>query len=660
MKEADAMRNAAALVGIVVLSIVIVAAAQEPAVFKVEGHGTEGRPAYDGGGVVRFLDARLAAQIVHYPAGEKEAAREIALPMEIRYEVLEPAPILLTSRMGTEYWRLYSFEAETMTAMYADEKIDLAKPGQHTAQATRAWFGPRYGPLPERGLAAIRGHYYFLIDRPDRHWIDVTDPPAFFDQRDVGRKLTFTLADLSDYSLAISEIQSTWEPGGPLRLKLTVTDFAGDVFPVVNVPLTVQAGDWSTELATEWGPLSEPTGWLRGSLPDPVPRQIVVRGTVSAQMPQELDRRDVAVTFNRGDGRTSPKAIKIAEQGYTLPRNQEGTVRETRAMWVSTSDIATAASTDALVGRAVRARLNMLIPDVFVRNTFLARSDLMPLSDRGEEGLDPLGYLIEKAHAAGLEVHPWFCVTYRDRHFRDWFQKKHGADVDMIDREGEPVPLGADVHRPEYRDFIVRLMVGVARDYEVDGVHLDYIRTMGQCYCPKCRAEFAEQFGRPLAEASEEDWIRWQRRAIGDIVRRTAEGVREVRPGARMSAAVFSNMHGGAVQGQDPAGWARAGWIDLVLPMDYQMQTLQVRSNERQFLKALDEDDKLVTGLSLYMRSGGDVMSRPPELVREQIELVRRLGIHGYCLFAYSHLSDEQLQMLREDVNAEPAVPYFK
>jgi hypothetical protein len=94
--------------------------------------------------------------------------------------------------------------------------------------------------------------------------------------------------------------------------------------------------------------------------------------------------------------------------------------------------------------------------------------------------------------------------------------------------------------------------------------------------------------------------------------------------------------------------------------MDYQMQTLQLRSNERQFLEALDDDSKLVTGLSLYMRSGGEVSSRPPELVREQIELVRRLGIHGYCLFAYSHLSDEQLEILREEINPEPAKPYFQ
>jgi len=36
------------------------------------------------------------------------------------------------------------------------------------------------------------------------------------------------------------------------------------------------------------------------------------------------------------------------------------------------------------------------------------------------------------------------------------------------------------------------------------------------------------------------------------------------------------------------------------------------------------------------------------------------MGIRGYCLFAFGHLSDEQLEMLRERVNAGPAVPYFR
>jgi hypothetical protein len=90
------------------------------------------------------------------------------------------------------------------------------------------------------------------------------------------------------------------------------------------------------------------------------------------------------------------------------------------------------------------------------------------------------------------------------------------------------------------------------------------------------------------------------------------------------------------------------------------MQSLQVRANERRFLEALDDDDSLVTGLSLYQRSGSQTSSRPAELVREQIELVRSMGIHGYCLFAFGHFSDEQLDLLRDEVNTEEAVPFFR
>ena len=637
------------------LLVVAVAGAEDPAVLKVKGRGSQGNAAYDGGGVVRFLDASMAAQLVHYDGGAA-----IGLPLEVQYDVIESAPILLTSRMGTEYWRLYNFENETMSAVYTDEKISLAQTGRHLARSDRARFATGYGPLPSPGLVGFRGHYYFLIDQPDGKWLDVVGPPPFFDRPELARKLTFTLSDLSEFSLSISEVQSTWESGGPLRVRLVVTDARGRVLPVVGASIGATAGDWNMKLDTHWGLLDEPTGWMCGHLPRVVPQRITFSATVAVRTPEKLEDREVTATFRRGDGQVGREAFDVAEAGYQLPRDAAGTIRETRAIWVSSSDVLTPENVDGLVERCRQARLNTLVVSIFVRNSLVAKSDLMPMGKNVAEGFDPLGYLIEKARAADIEVHPWFCATYRDRHFRSWFHQQRGVNVDMIDKSGKPISLGADVHRPEYRDFMVDLMVGVARDYPVDGIHLDYIRTMGRCYCDKCRREFAEEYAKPLGEATDEEWVAWQRGAIGEIVRRTAQGVRPVRPEAIMSAAVFSNMSSGASQGQDPGGWANAGWIDVVMPMDYQMQTLYVRSNERAFLAALDDDHKLATGLSLYMRSGSEVMSRPPDLVRQQIELLRRMGIHGYCLFAFSHLSDEQSAIIRDELNSESAVPYFR
>lgn len=642
------------LLSIVVLFSLSATAAAEPAEFPIRGQGAEGRTPYTGGGAIKFLDASLAAQVVHYDG------KELRLPLAIRYEVLQTAPIRLTSRLGSEYWQLYSVDATRMTPMYADDKLDLSKPGEQTATTRRAWFSPRSGPLPPAGLAGIRGRYYFLIDQPDGRWLDVATPPPFFDQRAIVRKLTMTLANLSKYTLALDTVQSTWKARGPLRLRLTVTDADGKTLPVVNVPLVARSGTWQTTLTTEWGPLDEPTGWMRGRLPAEVPEAITLEGHVSLETPEGPREQAVRATIPRGRGQLGDDAFRVAEQGYQLPRNAQGIVRETRAVWVAPSDLESVEEIQQAVDRIKQAGLNTIIPDIFLRNSFLARSPLFPADAKRAPGFDPLACLLDKAHAVGLEVHPWFCVTYRDQAFRDWFRTQHGTSVDMLDKTGKVIPLGADVHRPAYRDFIVNLMVGVARDYPVDGIHLDYIRSMDRCFCPACQAEFAQRFGKPLDTATDEDWTCWQREAIGQIVQRTAEGTRNARPGALMSAAVFSSLRSGALQGQDPAGWARQGWIDLVLPMDYQMQSLAVRANEGQFLEALDDDAKLVTGLSLYMRSNTQVSSRPAELVRDQIELVRRLGIHGYCLFALNHLSDEQFRLLRDELNREPAVPYFR
>ena len=85
-------------------------------------------------------------------------------------------------------------------------------------------------------------------------------------------------------------------------------------------------------------------------------------------------------------------------------------------------------------------------------------------------------------------------------------------------------------------------------------------------------------------------------------------------------------------------------------------------AEQREFLAALGEDhaDALVTGLSLYQKTGDGSVPRPPELVKEQIEQVRRMGVHGYCLFVTKYLNDEIIAVLRDDVNAEKAVPFYR
>jgi len=100
--------------------------------------------------------------------------------------------------------------------------------------------------------------------------------------------------------------------------------------------------------------------------------------------------------------------------------------------------------------------------------------------------------------------------------------------------------------------------------------------------------------------------------------------------------------------------------LSVVLPMDYTMDTFELRKNEQSFLDAMKDDGKLAIGLSIYVRSGGKASSRDASLVSEQLAMVRSLGIQGFSFFCYDYLSDAMLDMLRQGPLAEPAIPTFR
>ena len=122
MRSSQHRYHVALLGWIVAVLALPVASGQDMATLEVKGRGVEGRTPYRGGGVVRFLDASLDAQLVHF-TGEGE----VPLPLAIRYDVREAAPILLTSRLGSEHFHLYHFALETVSEMYADQKINLVR-----------------------------------------------------------------------------------------------------------------------------------------------------------------------------------------------------------------------------------------------------------------------------------------------------------------------------------------------------------------------------------------------------------------------------------------------------------------------------------------------------------------------------------------------------
>jgi uncharacterized lipoprotein YddW (UPF0748 family) len=166
---------------------------------------------------------------------------------------------------------------------------------------------------------------------------------------------------------------------------------------------------------------------------------------------------------------------------------------ELRGIWVHGTQIKTPAEADALIAKMDRANFNAAFVLVWYwGGQAYFRSTLCPMGDGVQPGYDPLGYMVEHCHKRGIQVHAWFVNgaygSPEVRHVLD----KH-PDWAVQDDTGT---LWYDFSKPEVRRFESDLMIECLRKYDVDGIHLDYIRYgPHQCYCDYCQQTFARRYG---------------------------------------------------------------------------------------------------------------------------------------------------------------------
>jgi len=350
----------------------------------------------------------------------------------------------------------------------------------------------------------------------------------------------------------------------------------------------------------------------------------------------------------------------LAGPAPELPRDGQGRVLESRAILDEGTGWSDPERIPEIVAKLRRAGFNVYIPCIWHGRGTRWPCEAADPDPRMAERLaalevDPLEVLIEQCHAAGIEVHPWFCVVKREGDVHPEFVE-------------ERTPQGFfDAHRPEFRDFVVGLMLHVIREYEVDGVNLDYIRTGGLCKGELCRAEYRERFGTDMEEDARAttpeggpnpNIVAWQDECIADIVRRVATEGRAIRPGLIVS--VDGHPHAPAdppdVNGRNEMPWVAAGWVDVVYGMDYDRELSWQRMDAAR--AASGHPEAFVTLCGNYQREAGRVVPRDGEHGAKLISYCRRRWPgNGVGLYLWSMLSDGQIEALRAGPFAEDAVP---
>jgi uncharacterized lipoprotein YddW (UPF0748 family) len=358
---------------------------------------------------------------------------------------------------------------------------------------------------------------------------------------------------------------------------------------------------------------------------------------------------------------------------------------EVRGLWVVRSTLTSPARIDELVRAAVDGGYNTLLVQVRGRGDAYYQSDLEPRAVElaGQPAtFDPLALTIERARAAGLTVHAWFNVNLVAGAATPPGDKAHIAVREpgwlMVPRQMAGTLSRLRPTSPAYLTQLTRwtrdrsdsveglflspipeasqqYTLSVVRDlltrYAVDGFHLDYIRypTNDFDYSAAALDAFRTQ-QLALAPAADRtrldgmttrDPLAWtsfypqqyedfRRARLNLLVERIRAVVRETRPDAVLSAAVFPVAEDARRRKlQDWSLWARTGLIDVVCPMAY-------ATTVEEFTRQVDDAKASAFGQPVW--AGIGAWRLPVARTAEHIRAARRSAVDGVVMFSYDGL----------------------
>ena len=163
---------------------------------------------------------------------------------------------------------------------------------------------------------------------------------------------------------------------------------------------------------------------------------------------------------------------------------------EVRAVWLTTiggidwpqskSAVRQKQEMTLILDQLKQANINTVMIQARVRASTIYPSDIEPFDVclTGTHGrapdYDPLAFIIDECHRRGMECHAWMVTIpigkTNEQRFKD-FKRRNPQLVKTVGKEGY-----MDPENPQTGDYLARICAEVTRRYDIDGIHLDYIR----------------------------------------------------------------------------------------------------------------------------------------------------------------------------------------
>ena len=340
-----------------------------------------------------------------------------------------------------------------------------------------------------------------------------------------------------------------------------------------------------------------------------------------------------------------------------------------RYLWVIRDVLKSKKSIDDMVNFAIEKNINHLFVQVrgrgdsFYESQFTSRSQIL-----SESEFDPLAYLLDTANGKGINIHAWVNVYFLwsskslpkdERHIlhmqQQWLDTTEewpvdvGKQLEMVAVNNNSEGLFLSPNHPDVNEYLIKVFRELITNYDIDGLHLDYIRYQDAEYGrnPYAIAQFKSESGNdpgpwflemerstiasPRLIANMKRWNNFKRKAVTSLVKDTRALVDEVRPDCIISAAVKPNLYVARERYfQEWNVWLAAGYMDWVVPMNYSPKMREFARNidviNDNFPKKYRE--KIIMGIALY--------NQTPSEASEKIKFSRLRQFPRISIFSYN------------------------
>ena len=380
----------------------------------------------------------------------------------------------------------------------------------------------------------------------------------------------------------------------------------------------------------------------------------------------ESDISEAKAAFKKCDFELAMDKIEKASEAWESLQYAmiESHPVENRAVWYRSTEKSDE-EVRATVEKMKTLGVNTIYLETWYNGRFIGYSDNELIAHSVQNGsYDAMEGFVRICHENGIEVHAWvenfFVGTVESQEQTNQALTDHFEGRWLMDRKGKNTFyysvsntnfIFLNPYDKEVREMLVDFYQEIITKYNVDGIHLDYIRfpelnygTDDFGYNENIVSAWQKENNTDVDPATlksgelHDSWVTFRQEIINSFVGEVYGMICDTDPSVWLSAAVYPGIPDIKEDiFQDCENWVQNGYVDELFSMSYGANNAYVSDNAAKFVALAGDDCFYSTGISAFGETA------PVDFALQMTEVTGQ-GADGVAIFSLANINGTNYQ----------------